>query len=288
MIIKDRSFPHPVLAPFRDDVQPNNFEFEVTVTSDADNYYVAARFAYDNATMQSLIATGRAIHAVHFECRRNFFREIFEFSEKAKSLTISTSQLVGRVEVSGFIKALGRIEQYRVEGAHPDYGERAFGIRNGDVLAVAPSQYFDAYVDYDPLRNIASILTIQRSPEIDEGEMTLDTSGNRIVANLAQRDYERYTDLKADPKLGSLLANQVVVPAILEAIHEIRDTPEDDFEIEMSKRWFRSIVKKFADSGINIRSDDQSPVEAAQKILQLPLRRSLESLIQMNPLEEGL
>ncbi|MFZ1220185.1 MAG: hypothetical protein WAO00_12890, partial [Chthoniobacterales bacterium] len=119
-------------------------------------------------------------------------------------------------------------------------------------------------------------------------EMSLDTSGNRIVANLAQRDYDRYTDLKADPKLGALLANQVVVPAILEAIHEIRGTSEEDFEIEMSKRWFRSIVKKFQDSGIDIRSDNQSAFEAAQKVLRLPLRRSLESLLQMNPLEEGV
>jgi hypothetical protein len=288
MIIKDRSFPHPVLAPFRDDVQPNNFGFEVTVTSDADNYYVSVRFDYENTTLSSLIASAKAIHAVHFECRRNFFRKIFEFPEKTTSVTIPTFELLGRVEVSGFIKALGATESYRVEGAHVDYGDRGFSIRNGDVLAVAPSQYFDAYVDYDPLRNIASILTIQRSSEVEEGEMSLDTSGNRIVANLAQNDYDRYTDLKADPKLGALLANQVVVPAILEAIHEIRGTPEEDFEIEMSKRWFRSIVKKFEDTGVDIRSDDLSPVEAAQKVLRLPLRRSLESILQMNPLEEGL
>src|SRR5205085_7581668 len=198
MIIKDRSFPHPVLAPFRDDVQPNNFGFDVAVTSDADNYYVSVRFDYDNTTLSSLIANAKAIHAVHFECRRNFFREIFEFSGKATSVTIPTFELLGRVEVSGFIKALGATESYRVEGAHIDYGDRGFSIRNGDVLAVAPSQYFDAYVDYDPLRNIASILTIQRSTEVEEGEMSLDTSGNRIVANLAQKDYDRYTDLKAD------------------------------------------------------------------------------------------
>jgi hypothetical protein len=33
MIIQDRSFPHPVLAPFRDDVTPNQFSIGLTIKS---------------------------------------------------------------------------------------------------------------------------------------------------------------------------------------------------------------------------------------------------------------
>ena len=117
--------------------------------------------------------------------------------------------------------------------------------------------------------------------------MKLDTSEDLIVATLSQNDYDRYTDLKADPKLGPLLANQVVVPALIEAMYEIQKTPEDEFEVEMTKRWFRSVYKKLDESGIKIRNSDVSAVEAVQSILKLPLRRSLEGLIQMNPLDEN-
>jgi transcriptional/translational regulatory protein YebC/TACO1 len=84
-----------------------------------------------------------------------------------------------------------------------------------------------------------------------------------------------------------LLANQVVVPALLEGVHEIQETPEEEFEVEMSKRWFRSVFKKLDETGIKIRNTDASAMEAVQAILKLPLRRSLEGLIQMNPMEEG-
>ena len=287
MIIRDRSYPHPVLAPFKDDVTPNNFAFVVVESHDADNYYLDINFDYENSTLTSLIEGGNAIHSVHLECKRNFYREIFSFSKKTERITIRASELVGRVEVSGFIKAQNSIADYQIQGSHPDYGSATFHISPGDVLAVSTSQVFDAYVDYDPLRRISSILNILRSEDLEEGPMKLDTTVDLIIATLSQKDYDRYTDLKADPKLGPLLANQVVVPALLEAVHEIQGTSEDEFEVEMTKRWFRSVYKKLDDSGIKIRNSETSAIEAVQAILRLPLRRSLEGLIQMNPLEEN-
>ena len=287
MIIRDRSYPHPVLAPFKDDVSPNKFDFDLTESHDADNYYLDINFDYENPTLVGLIEEGKAVHSVHLECKRNFYREIFSFSKKTERITIGASELVGRVEVSGFIKAQTLISGYQIEGSHPDYGAATFQIMVGDVLAVAASRVFDAYVDYDPLRRISSILTILRSPEMEEGPMTMDAGGDLIVATLSQKDYDRYTDLKADPMLGPLLANQVVVPVLIEAVHEIQGTSEDEFEVEMSKRWFRSVYKKLDDSGVKIRNKETSALDAVQIILKLPLRRTLEGLIQVNPLEES-
>lgn len=287
MIIRDRSYPHPVLAPFRDDVNPNTFEFAVVESHDGDNYYLDVSFDYQNQTLIGLIESGKAAHSVHLECKRNFYREIFSFPKRAERIAIRASEVVGRIEVSGFIKAQDLIPHYQIEGSHPDYRGSTFQIKCGDVLAVAPTQVFDAYVDYDPLRRISSILTIRRSEEIEEGPMKLDTLGDLIIATLSQKDYDRYADLKADPKLGPLLANQVVVPMLVEAVHEIREADENEFEIEMSKRWFRSIYKKFDDMGVKIRDSDVPVIEAVQSILKLPLRRSLEGIIQMNPLGEN-
>lgn len=286
MIVHSRSFPHPVLAPFHDDVIPNQFDLHLNIKPDADNYYIEARFDYENPTLSHLLKAGAAIHTLHFECRRNFYRNIFTSLEKVQNLTIAASELVGRVEVSGFIKAQAPINGYRIPCSHPDYGNTAFAVQPGDILAVAESQTFDAFTDYDPLRRISSILTIDRSEELDEGQMKLDTTGDRIVATLSQKDYDRYTELKADPKLAPLLANQVVFPALLEAVHEISNTPDEEFEVEMHKRWFRSIFRKLDESGVKIKSPQTPPIEAVQALLKFPLRRSLEGLIQMNPLEE--
>jgi hypothetical protein len=287
MIIHDRSFPHPVLAPFRDDVSPNDFSLRVRVSPDADNFYVEAHFAYSNPTLIGLVRDGKAIHSVHLECKRNFYREIFSSKEPIQRSTIKASELVGRVEISGFIRAQLPIDGYGISGAHADYGDTKFQIRSGDILAVCPTQYFDAFVDYDPLRSISSILTIRRSEKADEGPITLETNDDKIVATLSQKDYDRYTNLKADPALGPLLANQVVVPVLLEAVHEIRDDSDEEFEEGMTKRWYRSVYKKLTDLGMDLRTKKYPALEALQVLLKLPLRRSLEGLIQMDPLDDN-
>lgn len=287
MIIHDRSFPHPVLAPFRDDVIPNDFSLKVTVSPDADNFYIETHFAYSNPTLIDLVKDGKAIHSVHLECKRNFYREIFSSGEPIQKSTIKASELVGRVEVSGFIRAQLPIDGYRIAGAHPDYEDAKFQIRSGDILAVCPTQYFDAFVDYDPLRNISSILTIRCSDKIDEGPMILDTNDDKIVATLSQKDYRRYTNLKGDPALAPLLANQVVVPVLLEAVHEIRDDNDEAFEEGMAKRWYRSVYKKLNDLEIDLRTKRNSAIEALQVLLKLPLRRSLEGLIQIDPMDDN-
>jgi len=286
MIIRERSFPHPVLSPFGDDVIPNTFGLRVTVQSDADAFYLAAGFDYTNGTLSELIRAGRATHSLHVECKRNFYRELFSSQVASATITIPARELAGRVEVSGFIRALESIPEYRIDGSHPDYGDTPFPIVAGDILAAAPTVTFDAYVDYDPLRRISSILTIRRSEDVTEGPMTLETDGDRLVAVLSQRDYDRYIHLKGDPQLGSLLANQVVVPAILEAVQDIRSTSEDEFELEMSKRWFRSIVKKLQDEGLDIRAGDTAVGVLVQQVLRFPLRRSLEGLISLIGSEE--
>jgi hypothetical protein len=287
MIIHDRSFPHPVLTPFRDDVTPNEFSVETSVSPDADNFYIDVRFLYSNPTLLELVKTGKATHSVHIECKRNFYRELFSFQSDAQHVVIQASELVGRVEVSGFIRAQGPIDDYCVVGAHPDYGNSTFQIHSGDILAVCPTQSFEAYTDYDPLRDISSILIIRRDDERDEGAMTLETNEDRIVATLARRDYERYTDLKADPSMVSVVANQVVVPALLEAVHEIREAGDDEFDEGMAdRRWYRSVYMNLKNSGVDLRTKDKPAIEAVQTLLKLPLRRSLQGLIQLNPMDE--
>lgn len=288
MIVHEGSFPHPVLAPFRDDVSPNDFILKLEISSDTQNWYLKVRFEYSNPTLKELVQNGRATHSVHVECRRNFYRELFSFMDETRELVIKANELVGRVEVSGFVSAREAIDEYGVEGAHSDYGDAKFQIRVGDILAVDRTQQFEAYVDYDPLKNIASILTIRRDEHREDGQMTVDTNGDVIVATLSQGDYDKYTDLKADPTFVPLLVNQVVVPVLLEAMHEIRDVNDDEFQEGMAaRRWYRSVYKKLSDSGVDLRKTDKSALDALQTLLQLPLRRSLHSLMQIGSSEEA-
>lgn len=285
MITSDRAFPHPVLSPFRDDVFPNDFAMELQVGGDADNFYLFLTFALSNPTLTGLIGEGKASLGVHVECKRNFFRRLFPLRSASERIVISSSELVGRVEVSGFVNAAVPLFDYRVSGCHADYDGFAFTVDRGDVLALTRTVFFDAYVDYDPLKNINSILTIRRSEEMEDGPLVLETSGDKLIATLSKSDYDHYVELRGDPALGPLLANQVAFPVLIESVHELKNTPEDDVEIEMAKRWYRSIAMKLTTLGINIRRPDASAIEAAQALLSLPLRRSLAGLFTITDIE---
>lgn len=285
MNILDRSFPHPVLSPFRDDVLPNEFVLKLKIQPDAETFYISHEFVHDNATIRGLTASGNAHYALHVECKRNYFRQIFLLKSASGVVPINASELVGHVEMVGLVVSAGAISDYAPVGMHEDYEGRGFLLGIGDVLAASQTQTFEAYTDYDPLARISSIMTIRQSEDLDEGPMVVDLQDDKIVVTLSQADFARYTDLKADPSLGPLLANQVVVPALLEALHEMRGLSDDEFEMDMQKRWFRSMHKKIADLGIDIRADDKPVMEVLQLLLRLPLRRSLEGLIRVNPLE---
>lgn len=285
MNILDRSFPHPVLSPFRDDVLPNEFLLKLKIQPDADTFYISYQFVHEHPTIQGMTAAGHAAYAIHVECKRNYFRRIFQSNDGHGVISIGAAELVGHVEVVGLVLSSGAVAEYCPEGMHKDYEGHRFSLQVGDVLAASQTQSFEAYTDYDPLARISSIMTIRQSGVMDEGPMTVDLQDDKIVVTLSSTDYSRYTDLKADPALGALLANQVVVPALLEALHEMRDLPEEDFQMDMQKRWFRSVYKKVADLGVDIRTADKSIVEILQLLLKLPLRRSLEGLIRITPLE---
>ena len=287
MNLLDRSFPHPVLSPFRDDVRPNDFRLNLVIRPDADKYYITHDFVQGNKSIQDMIAADLAAYAIHMECKRNYFRRVFLLKKGSGVFSINASELVGHVEVVGLVLSSGTIDDYSPDGMHEDYAGHCFSLAVGDVLAASQAQTFEAYTDYDPLNRISSILTIRQSDSVDEGPMTVDLQDDKIVATLSQADYSRYTDLKADPALGPLLANQVVTPAMLEALHEMRDLDDEDFQLDMQKRWFRSVYKKIQDLGVDIRATEMPTIEILQLLLKLPLRRSLEGLIQVNPLDDA-
>jgi hypothetical protein len=278
MIAQDKSYPHPVIAPFRDDVTPNDFALALAVEFDADNYYLDVHVTHSNAFLTELIGSGKADFAVHVECRRNFYRHVHRLDRPDSRIAIRTSELVGHVEVTAMVVAQREIIDYRPVGLHDDYGSSRFALRRGDVLAIAKTSTFEAYTEYDPLKRLSSILTIERSESLSEGPMAVETSADRIIATLSQGDYDQYSDLRGDPRLAPVLANQVVLPALLHAVFEMASDNEETYSDGMSRRWYRSVDAKLRKMNLNIRQGQTPPLEAVQRLLQGPLRRSLTGL----------
>ncbi len=279
---KGISRPHPLLCPLSDDVTPNQFDLELRLECDRVNWYLDADIIHSNGSVTAFVENGDAVYGLHFECRSTFHRSLHTFNRKSERITIPAGQLRGKVEVCAFAVVAKNIHAYSVSGCHTDYGNRTFKVGRGEIIAASSSMEFDAFLDYDPIKRISSILNIERSENksLDRCDISFDDS-RKIVMTLPQADFDLYRDLRADPGLQGMIAASVVFPAILEALHFLRALDPDELEDEkLSKIWVRSILKKLAESGCDLRSDsdDSSCFAFAQVLLRCPLRRGLSDL----------
>lgn len=281
-ICKGIARPHPLLCPLGDDVIPNQFDLELRIECDRENWYLDAEIIHTNGSVAAFVENGDAAYAVHFECRSTFHRSLHTFKSNRARIAVPAGQLRGKVEVCAFTVSTKEIRAYSVSGCHADYGNRTFKVGRGEIIAASRSMHFDAFLDYDPIKKISSILNIERSEDVNvtRCDISFDDS-KKIVMTLPQEDFDLYRDLRADPGLQSLIAASVVFPAVLEALHYLRDLHDDQLEDEkLTKIWVRSILRKLEELGCDLRSDsDNSDCFAfAQVILRAPLRRGLFDL----------
>src|SRR5262245_1990819 len=112
MQIKPRSYPHPVLAHFSDDIVNSVFQPVVTVTGNKNAYSFDAIFKTNNADLLELIKGKKARYAVHVECTQTRYRNILTSETEKFSFEIPAGMLDGRVEVTSFILASTAIDKY--------------------------------------------------------------------------------------------------------------------------------------------------------------------------------
>jgi hypothetical protein len=268
MRLKRRSFPHPVLGN-EDDVQGTAMQVAFEVNFDKKNYYLKSRFDCSNQTLGKLIAEGKAAYVTHVECTNTLFRSRFASAEREQTLPITADDLNNTVEVNFFLCAIQPISGYQVEGSHPDYGNSVFAINKGDILAIADGRTFNAERDANALRRVSSIMQIEESRDEGDAPMQISFNQAKIRIVLSKPDFADYKILKTQEHLQSALSATIVLPALAEALHIIRDEGDE----YSSYRWHQNLKHRLEEMGIG---DGFEPFIAAQKLLELPLRRALQ------------
>lgn len=284
MRIRYRQYPHPVLSHFSDDLVGCVFETKLDIDVTKSTYEFKACCRTDNKDLLDLIKNKKACFAFHIECAGTRFRKIFTSFEEEFSFTISADRLDGRVEICSFILAAEDITDYRNKNFHPDYGGIFFKVRKGDVLAVDRDRIFFAGKEIDPLKRIPSIFTVAPNENQDAPPIDIDATNNRVVILLSKENFDRFKNLQLDQSLHSTLASLLVIPALISLLEMIKEGIREDStgvsEYE-ELRWFRVIVSKLKDIGIDIynsNSFSDSTIKIAQKLIGNPLTSSLKNL----------
>jgi hypothetical protein len=282
MQIKPRSYPHPVLAHFSDDVVNSVFMPVVTVKGNKNAYVFDAVFKTNNADLLKLIAQKKARYAVHLECTQTRYRNIFKAETEKFSFEVDAGMLDGRVEVTSFILASKPIDKYSNDCFHPDYAKLTFRVRKGDTLAVGHDREFPADKKSDPLRKVSSIFSIVPNDATDATGMDVDTTGPKVRVALSRPNFDAFINLKSDQSLHPMLSAAVIVPALVSVIDEIKRAATDNaIDGYADRRWFTVVARRLREIGIDPENADtfvESSLRIAHELVGQPLSASLEGL----------
>lgn len=269
MRIKQRAFPHPVVGNGND--VDAAFQAPVQVFRRDDVFEIQITCQMSSDSLQKRIGNREAAYGLHIECTKTFFRELKRFTPRNGNATVCVpvANLSGTVELNVVMFALKDIKNYRINGAHSDYGRKTFFISQGDFLAVAEGHLFNADIHQDMLESVASIMEIKRRDD-DGTDMTVDFGGQKIRVLLPNEDYGIYKAIQADPTFANIAVASIVLPVLMDALKMVRQGSEE-YE---SCRWYDNLVLRLSKKGL----DRNAPVlENSQQLLEMPIGRLLRS-----------
>jgi len=283
MQINPRSYPHPVLSHWGDDIVDSAFQGVVSGHGAKHAYVFEAVFKTNNADLLALVEKRQAMYAVHVECTSTRYRNIFKSEAERFSFEIGAGQIDGKVEVCCFILANKAIDKYRNANFHPDYEKATFRVRKGDTLAVAHDKIIEATKKNDPLRKVSSIFSIVPNDDPKATGMDIETEGNKVLIRLSRPNFDSYLSLRHSPIYHPVLITTIVVPALVEVLERIRRAAyARELDAFSELRWFLVLSRKLRDLTINIEDDPDSfadsSLKVAHEMLGQPLGESLNGL----------
>lgn len=268
------SFPHPVVG-IGDDVKGElrcnapDFDFGVDTT-----VVLIDGLEVTNPTIAGLVRDREAAFAIRVSCGATYYRETFRTHGGQLQIKLPSATLVGDVELQVRVCALNRIERYRPEQLHPDYGERTFDVQVGDVIALGDDFSIRAEKKFDPLAaDIPSIMRITRGKHPD-GPFEVSFGGDLILIALSGVDHDLYG--LARNVAPELIHAALVLPVLCEAIRLVRRRSVED-DMLTGLNWYRRLDAMLEARRIEA---DEEAILAAQKLLDSPLSRAFKGILK--------
>lgn len=265
-ISETTSYPHPVLAPWSNDVTDSTFLAELNLREDgaAQQVDIHCQVTLDQPTVVSLIERGDAAFGCFITCVSTGFRRMQRFGFPSGSHQFAPGALLGRVQLRPMVWALRPIPAYRPAGAHAEFGG-PIDIEPGQILALDDELRVD--VLRPPLPSIESIFEIFASQEVANGEFDIDLSGDRINIYMSEATFSLVQGLRQTTEnTRAVVMNSLFVPVVMEVLHQIA-TGEEQFA---QCRWFEPFQKRSELLDVDLKAP--TLLSDAQLLLGLPFQ----------------
>ena len=281
MEIKYKLYPYPVLWDKNDDYKkPSKFSVEVDPKEDFKNIKLKINFLLKDKEIEKLIKENKAEYVVHIEGTSTYFREIISTKETEIKYVLKDRDILGRLQVNFFILAKQDIKDYRNDNFNEDYSSETFNLKKGNIIAIADGYRFDIEKNDDELGKISSIFSICKKETVEQTGMTIDMGYEKIRIGLNITDYVNYSQLSQNPNKVDSVNSVIIFPALIYIFEQLKkDFNETDYT---EYKWFRALENIFKKNGEELNKgllENEISIDLAQRVLNYPIERAFNSLI---------
>ena len=281
MEIKYKLYPYPVLWDKNDDYKkPSKFSVEVEPKEDFKNIKLKINFLLKDKEIEKLIKENKAEYVVHIEGSSTYFREIISTKETEISYVLKDRDILGRLQVNFFILARQDIKNYKNDNFNEDYSSETFNLKKGNIIAIADGYRFDIEKNDDELGKISSIFSICKKETVEQTGMTIDMGYEKIRIGLNITDYVNYSQLSQNPNKVESVNSVIIFSALIYIFEQLKkDFNETDYT---EYKWFRALENIFKKNGEDLNKgllENEISIDLAQRVLNYPIERAFNSLI---------
>jgi hypothetical protein len=246
--LRAKSYLHPVLSPYSDDLpgkifevdfqdrllepipgQPQSLEIDYQVTCDVRSFT-------DGLIDQRL----KVLFDVH--CPQSMYRRATLTTDLAGTITVPAGRAIGVISILPSLVVVDGSQPFTIDEAHGDYKSKTFRLQNGDPVAVHPGYI----VPVEPLRRSSDgfLRVVRTDMPAHKYSVYVDTDGVRI--HMGSQQFEQYSELKASPDLRKFLFAGVLKDAVVAALEYISEDANEgvswveNFRSELSRRSARA------------------------------------------------
>ena len=280
MRLSKRLSPYPILNAEDDDYVRGEFQAKVQDEIVGDRLALRTDYRLDNAGLLHLLAEQKALYVTHVECSVVGYRHMFPSHEAVMEGEIPLDDLTDDVEVSTFLMACEDIYHYRDAQFNQSYGDIAFDIERGSLLAIGPEYQLTIRRNGNPEAKVPDILKVRADDNSED--VWVDCSSDAIMVNVPRKIFDAYHNLKQSAKYSMI--SLLFVPAMMTILTQMKqqaDKDDDDGMVEYS--WFQVMEKLLNRYGIEAKdltlddgNGEKSIFVMAQKIFKYPLLQALD------------
>ena len=267
-----KAWPHPVLRPpsYGDDYPDAEFQVEVEIrrTQRSTAVEMEADFVLSDPDLLSLVRDARAQYSLLIRAPKTHYRALLQSSDTTITSSIGAGVVSGRVDIQPFLTCTETLDDFRAQGWHKDYANRAFRVLPGTVLAEdVPKIYWIEPADEAPL---GAIFEHRSRPHIPDGQWHCEFEDDRIGIAMSVDDSRRYSVVRERVNRtseGQYLMNGLYLPALVYVL-SVADRDHDEYS---DRRWFSALDQRLESLGCKpLGTESSDRLVDAQKILEAP------------------